>query len=205
MRWLLIGIAVLVACQRGDELALPIELPPDAFAATVVDRRSHICSTPTRLHPTPFDSTLADTLVVMDAPNDTDAAARIFGLQRATWGTGYWYDSSFHNDPSDPNTATDSLRVGVWRVWFGSYHTQIWPDDIEMQYDEETGRGSPESWDQKWFLGFAPISERCAVILAWRSLPLGSYRTYPKDRPDVTEDALRTFFERIRVTGSASP
>lgn len=183
-----------VACTRTEAIQPPVEIPIEGHIVAIQNRWQLQCPMPTPIYPRTWDSTLADTAVVLAAPLHPDSIAIIFGVSRELDGL-LWYDSQGRG--GEPLTGTDSVRIGPWQVVAGQYETMSYPDDIEIPMDE-TGRGSPEHWRQSWFYGFAPTSDRCAVVVAWRSPPLGSYRGPRYANFEVDRDSLKAIFARIR-------
>jgi hypothetical protein len=185
---------LLIACDRRDHAITPVTVPVGGNILAVQDRWKSQCPTPEPPYGQAWDSTLADTAVILAAPLNADTIASLFQVTREADGL-LWYDSEGRG--GDPMTGTDSVRVGPWQVVMGQYESMSYPDDIEIPMDEQ-GRGSPEHWRQGWFYGFAPTSESCAVVVAWRSPPLGSYRGPRYGRFETVRESVQVVFERIR-------
>jgi hypothetical protein len=141
-----------------------------------------------------WDSTFADTVVILAAPFDPDTIAQLFGVTRRADG-GYWYD--FEGRGGEPNSGTDSVLVGRWTVLAGQYQMMSYADDIDVAADS-SGRIAPEHWRQSWFYGFAPFGRDCAVVVAWRSPPVGSYRGPRYATWEIAPESLQAFFERVQ-------
>jgi hypothetical protein len=192
-----LGIAVeglFIACNRRDPATSPVTVPVSGNIVAVQDRWESECRMPERPYPQAWDSTLADTAVILAVPLNADTIASLFDVTRRPDGL-LWYDSEGRG--GDPMTGTDSVRVGPWQVVMGHYATMSYPDDIEITMDEQ-GRGSPEHWRQDWYYGFASTSETCAVVVAWRSPPLGSYRGPRYGSFEIVRESVQVVFERIR-------
>ena len=190
-----IGIAaqgLMAACDAGHATTTPVTVPLAGPIVAVQDRWRSPCLMPQRPYATTWDSTLADTAIILAAPLNADSIASLFNVTRGPDGL-LWFDSEGRGGA--PMSGTDSVRVGPWQVVMGQYESMLYPDDIEIPMEQ--GRGSPEQWRQSWFYGFAPTSDSCAVVVAWRSLPLGSYRGPRYGNLETARESLQVVFGRI--------
>jgi hypothetical protein len=189
----------LLACVRTERDRLPIVVSPGGHVTAVVDRWQPNCPALTSPFPVAWDSTLGDTAIILAAPLDLDSVASVFGVRRSVDGR-LWH--TFDGGDYSPDVATDSLVVGRWQVYSGEFEQQILPSDIDVPMEQ--GRVLNEHWRQSWFFGFAPASPRCAVVVAWRSLPVGSYRGPRFAESEIEPESLTVFFNRIRWVDSTS-
>jgi len=190
---------LLLACAAPEQRT-PVTVPVEGHVVAVLNRWQPRCPMPQPVYATTWDSTLADTAVILSAPLHADSIAKLFNVSREPDGL-LWYDSEGRG--GEPMTGTDSLRVGPWQVVTGAYASMSYPDDIDIPMDE-SGRGSPEHWRQSWFYGFAPTSAECAVVVAWRSPPLGSYRGPRYASFEIARESLQVVFKRIQLRGNLS-
>lgn len=200
LRW--IGVAIFsLACTASAPQQGPVIVPVSGHVVAVVDRWRPSCPTPRPIYPRAWDSTLADTVVIFASPFDPDTIASLFGVRRMPDG-GFWYDYEGRGgDGSDVyGSAVDSARVGRWLVIAGQYQTMTYVDDIEVPADS-SGRVAPEHSRQTWLYAFAPTSPGCAVVLAWRSPPIGSYRGPRYNEWEINPDSLHAFIGRVQWRG----
>ncbi|HJU74201.1 MAG TPA: hypothetical protein VJ717_10685 [Gemmatimonadaceae bacterium] len=198
MLQIVLPVSVLtLGCGPGKE-ATPVTVPLDGNIVAVQDRWEPHCATPAPIYPTVWDSTLADTAVILAAPMNADTIAQMFGVTRREDGL-LWYDSQGRG--GEPYTGTDSVRVGPWQVVAGQYEYMTYTDDISDTVDQ-SGRTLPEHWRQSWFYGFAPTSAECAVVVAWRSPPIGSYRGPRYANFEIARESLQVIFTRVTGPGT---
>jgi hypothetical protein len=195
-----IAVASLaIGCTASTPIQSPVIVPVAGHVRAVVDRWGPSCPTPKPIYPRAWDNTLADTVVVFASPFDPDTIASLFGVSRRDDG-GYWYDYQGRGgDGSEgyPGSSVDSVRVGRWLVIAGQYETMTYVDDIELPADS-SGRIAPEHSRQSWFYAFAPTKGECAVVLAWRSPSVGSYRGPRYNEREIDPDSLVAFISRVR-------
>jgi hypothetical protein len=149
---------------------------------------------PQRTYEAAWDSTLADTAIVIAAPLDVDSIATLFDVTRRADGS-FWYTPDGRTEGFEGGA--DSLRTGPWTVVAGQYTSMSYVDDIDVPVDAD-GRASPEHYRQAWLFAFAPTSNTCAVVVAWRSPKLGSFRGPRYNEFEVAPDSLRAFVNRIQ-------
>jgi hypothetical protein len=183
-----------IACAPADAPRAPVIVPLSGHVAAVVDRWQPSCPTPAPIYASTWDSTLADTVIIFAAPHDPDTIASLFGVSRRPEG-GYWYD--YQGRGGEALSGTDSMSVGPWVVVAGQYEAMTYVDDIDIPVDE-SGRAAPEHSRQSWFYAFAPADKGCAVVLSWRSPPVGSYRGPRYAEWEISPDSLRQFIERVQ-------
>ena len=191
-------LSFALACTPASPPQSPVIVPVTGHVVAVVDRWQPSCPTPKRVYPRAWDSTLADTVVVLASPFNPDTIASLFGVSRRD--DGYWYDyDSRGGDASEgfPDSGADSVRVGPWLVVAGEYATRTYVDDIDPPSDS-SGRIEPEHSRQSWLYAFAPTQGKCAVVLAWRSPPVGSYRGPRYNEREIDRDSLVAFISRVR-------
>jgi hypothetical protein len=197
-RWL--GAAgFALACTANTPPQSPVIVPVSGHVVAVVDRWRPSCPAPRPIYSRTWDSTLADTLVVFASPFDPDTIAGLLGVTRNSEGEYSYHSEGSGGDGWDSyrDKGVDSVRVGPWLVIAGEYNRMVYAEDIDIPEDS-SGRVSPEHWRQSWFYAFAPTPGECAVVLAWRSPAIGSYRGPRYFDSEIDPDSLRAFIGRVR-------
>jgi len=193
-------VAALSTCDRQGLQRTPIIVSPGGPVTAVVDRWQPECVALASPFPVAWDSAFADTALILSAPLNHDSIASVFGVRRALDGR-LWH--TYDGGDYSPDVETESVMVGKWQVYAGEFAQQILPSDIDVPM--ENGRVLNEHWRQSWFFGFAPAGPRCAVVVAWRSLPVGSYRGPRYSEREVLPESLTALFSRIRWVDSTPP